>query len=91
MEYLYNLLGLVLGGFGGAIGMWLYWSFRDTPAHYVDADDAKTIRLLDETADYYRRRADYYERFAKSLGLTRSHRFPSFEAWRRKNGKRKRR
>lgn len=90
MEYLYNLLGLVLGGFGGAIGMWIYWSFRDTPAHTVDADDAKTIRRLDEWNDYYRRRADYYERFAKSLGLPRSHRFPSFEAWRRENGKRKR-
>lgn len=91
MELLYSIFGMAAAFGAGAIGAWLYWSFRELPVHEVDADDAKTIRLLNEWNDYYQRRGDYYERFAKSLGLPRSHRFPSFRAWRRINGKRKRR
>ena len=68
----------------GALGTWLVMMFR-RGAMDVDADQDQlsVILKLHEHETYLEARGDYYEQVAKTRGMPRKDRYPSYDVWRR--------
>ena len=68
----------------GAMGTWLVMSFKRGEVKLdADPDQLDTIRKLHELETYLEARGEYYEQVAKSRGMPRKDRYPSYAAWRR--------
>jgi len=68
----------------GALGTWLVMMFRRGEVK-VEADPGQlsVILKLHELETYLEARGDYYEQVAKTRGMPRKDRYPSYEVWRR--------
>ena len=70
----------------GSLGTWLLMTFlRGQVNLEVDPDQLEVILKLHVLETDLEARGDYYERVAKTRGMPRKDRFPSFEAWTRIN------
>lgn len=68
----------------GALGTWLVMTFRRGEVKLnANPDQLDIIRKLHELESYLEARGDYYEQVAKSRGMPRKDRYPSYAAWRR--------
>ena len=68
----------------GALGTWLVMMFRRGEVKVeADPDQLSVILKLHELETYLEARGDYYEQVAKTRGMPRKDRYPSYEVWRR--------